>query len=45
MKGHRKAAVRLHAAFGAALIGLGVLVLTNKLSLLANFQLLNEVLL
>jgi cytochrome c-type biogenesis protein len=45
LKGHRKAAVRLHAAFGAVLIGLGVLVFTNKLNLLANFQLLYEVLL
>ena len=45
LKGHRKAAVRLHVAFGAVLIGLGVLVFTNKLNLLANFQLLYEVLL
>ena len=45
LKRHRKAASRLHAAFGAVLIGLGVLVFTNKLSLLGNFQLLNEVLL
>ena len=45
LKGHRRAAARLHVAFGAVLIGLGVLVFTNKLSLLANFQLLNEVLL
>ncbi|CAA9454819.1 MAG: hypothetical protein AVDCRST_MAG01-01-5048, partial [uncultured Rubrobacteraceae bacterium] len=41
----RPAAVRLHVAFGAVLIGMGVLVFTNKLSLLANFRLLNEVLL
>ncbi len=45
LKGHRRAAARLHVAFGVVLIGLGVLVFTNKLSLLANFQLLNEVLL
>ena len=45
LKGHRRAAARLHVAFGGVLIGLGVLVFTNKLSLLANFQLLNEVLL
>ncbi|MDQ4126864.1 MAG: cytochrome c biogenesis protein CcdA [Actinomycetota bacterium] len=45
LKRHRKAAARLHVAFGAVLIGMGVLVFTNKLSLLANFQLLNEVLL
>ena len=36
---------RVHTAFGALLIGMGVLVFTNKLSLLANFQILNEVLL
>jgi cytochrome c-type biogenesis protein len=45
LKRHRRAASRVHMAFGATLIGLGVLVFTNKLSLLANFQLLNEVLL
>lgn len=45
LKGHRRAASRVHVAFGGVLIGLGVLVFTNKLSLLANFQLLNEVLL
>ena len=45
LKAHRMAASRLHVAFGGVLIGLGVLVFTNKLSLLANFQLLNEVLL
>ena len=45
LKKHRRAASRLHMAFGGVLIGLGVLVFTNKLSLLANFQLLNEVLL
>ena len=45
LKRHRRAAARLHIAFGAVLIGMGVLVFTNKLSLLANFQLFNEVLL
>ncbi len=45
IKKHRAAAARLHTAFGVILIGLGVLVFTNKLALLANFQLLNEVLL
>jgi len=45
LKKHRRAASRVHAAFGGVLIGLGVLVFTDKLSLLANFQLLNEVLL
>ena len=45
LKRHRRATARLHVAFGAVLIGMGVLVFTNKLSLLANFQLLNEVLL
>jgi cytochrome c-type biogenesis protein len=45
LKRHRRASARLHIAFGAILIGMGVLVFTNKLSLLANFQLLNEVLL
>jgi cytochrome c-type biogenesis protein len=45
LKRHRKAAARLHVAFGFVLVGMGVLVFTNKLSLLANFQLLNEVLL
>lgn len=45
LKRHRSAAARLHTAFGVVLIGLGVLVFTNKLALLANFQLLNEVLL
>jgi cytochrome c-type biogenesis protein len=45
LKRHRKAAVRLQVAFGAVLLGMGVLVFTNRLSLLANFQLLNEVLL
>ncbi len=45
IKKHRKGAARLHTVFGVVLIGMGVLVFTNKLSLLANFQLLNEVLL
>ena len=45
LKKHRRAASRVHAAFGGVLIGLGVLVFTDKLSLLANFQLLNKVLL
>lgn len=42
---HRKATARLHAVFGVVLIGMGILVFTDTLSLLANFQLLNEVLL
>ena len=45
IKKHRKGAARLHTAFGVVLIGMGVLVFTDTLSLLANFQLLNEVLL
>jgi len=45
LKRHRKAAARIHVAFGFVLIGLGVLVFTDQLSLLANFRLLNEVLL
>ena len=45
LKRHRRAAARLHTVFGVVLICLGVLVFTDKLSLLANFQLLNEVLL
>jgi cytochrome c-type biogenesis protein len=45
LKHHRKAAARVHVSFGFILIGMGVLVFTNKLSLLANFRLLNEVLL
>jgi cytochrome c-type biogenesis protein len=45
LKRHQKAAARVHVAFGFVLIGMGVLVFTNKLSLLANFRLLNEVLL
>ena len=45
LKKHRRGTSRLHAAFGVVLIGMGVLVFTGKLALLANFQLLNEVLL
>lgn len=45
LKRHRGAAARLHTVFGVVLIGMGVLVFTNKLSLLTNFQLINEVLL
>lgn len=45
LKRHRGAAARLHTVFGVVLIVMGVLVFTNKLSLLANFQLLTEVLL
>jgi cytochrome c-type biogenesis protein len=41
LKRHRKIAARLRVAFGFILIGMGVLVFTNELSLLANFQLLN----
>ena len=45
LKRHRTAAARAHVAFGVVLIGMGVLVFTDQLSLLANFRLLNEVLL
>ena len=45
IKRHSRLASRMDTAFGAILIGMGVLVFTNKLSLLANFQILNEVLL
>jgi cytochrome c-type biogenesis protein len=45
LKQHRRAAARLHVAFGVVLIGMGVLVFTNQLNMLANFRLLNEVLL
>jgi hypothetical protein len=45
LKRHRSAAARLHGAFGFVLIGMGVLVFTGQLDLLANFPLLNEVLL
>lgn len=44
-KKHRRLATRVHTAFGVVLIGMGVLVFTGKLSLLANFQVLHEVLL
>ncbi len=40
---HGRMAARLHTIFGAVLIGMGVLVFTGQLSLLANFQVLNEV--
>jgi cytochrome c-type biogenesis protein len=43
LKKHRRGAARLHAAFGVVLIGMGVLVFTDKLSLLANFRTLMEV--
>ena len=42
---HRRTTARLHTVFGVVLIGMGVLVFTGTLSLLVNFQLLNEVLL
>jgi cytochrome c-type biogenesis protein len=42
---HRRWAARLHAAFGAVLVGMGALVFTGTLDLLANFDVLNEVLL
>jgi cytochrome c-type biogenesis protein len=45
LRRHRRAAARVHVAFGGVLIGLGVLVFTDKLSLLANLRILNEVLL
>lgn len=45
LKRHRRAAARVHVAFGAVLIGMGVLVFTGQLNLLANLPLLNEVLL
>jgi len=45
LKRHRRAASRLNIGFGVVLIFLGILVFTDKLALLANFQLLNEVLL
>jgi cytochrome c-type biogenesis protein len=38
-------AARLHVAFGTVLVGMGVLVFTGELDLLANFDILNEVLL
>lgn len=45
IKKHRRWSSRIHLAFGVILLAMGVLVFTNNLSLLANFQLLNEVLL
>lgn len=45
IKRHRVWASRIHVAFGVILIGMGVLVFTNKLSLLVNFRILNGVLL
>lgn len=45
LKRHRRTAARVHVAFGVVLIGMGVLVFTGHLNLLANFPLLNEVLL
>ena len=45
LKRHRRAAARVHIAFGVVLIGMGVLVFTGQLNSLANFPLLNEVLL
>ena len=42
---HGRWAARLHAAFGAVLIGMGVLVFTGTLDVLANFQALNQVVL
>ena len=38
-------AARLHSTLGAVLVGMGVLVFTGELDLLANFDVLNEVLL
>jgi len=45
IKRHRRFAARMHAAFGFVLIAMGVLVFTNKLSLLANFPMIKEVIL
>jgi len=45
LKQHRRGAARVHVAFGVVLIGMGVLVFTNQLNVLANFRLLKEVLL
>ena len=45
LKQHRRGAARVHVAFGVVLIGMGVFVFTNQLNVLANFRLLNEVLL
>ena len=43
LKQHRRTAARVHVAFGVVLIGMGVLVFTNQLNLLADILLLNEV--
>ena len=43
LRSHRRSTARLHAAFGAVLIGMGVLVFTGELSQLANLRILNEV--
>ena len=45
LRRHGRWAARLHVAFGAVLVGMGVLVFTGELDLLANFNILNEVLL
>jgi len=45
LKKHRRATARIHVAFGVVLVGMGVLVFTDQLNVLANFRLLNEVLL
>ncbi len=41
---HGRLAARLHVAFGALLVAMGVLVFTGTLDLLANFEILTEVL-
>ena len=40
---HGRFAARLHGVFGGVLVGMGVFVFTGKLSLLANYGVLNEV--
>lgn len=45
IKRHRRFAGRMHAVFGVLLVAMGVLVFTNKLSLLASFPILKEVIL
>ena len=45
LRRHGRWAARLHVSFGAVLVGMGVLVFTGELDLLANFNILNEVLL
>jgi cytochrome c-type biogenesis protein len=42
LKQHQRAAARVHVAFGIILIGMGILVFTSQLYVLANFPLLNE---